>query len=49
VRNVYAFNLLPDRIQPLVARITEKWPKLRSELVAFTDFITNLIEIEDQV
>lgn len=49
VRNVYAFNLLPDRIQPLVARIAEQWPQLRSELVAFSDFIASLIEIEDQV
>lgn len=49
VRNVYAFNLLPDRIQPLVERITEQWPHLRSELVAFSEFIASLIEIEDLV
>ncbi len=49
VRNVYAFNLLPDRIEPLVLRITEQWPHLRSELVAFSAFIATLIEMKDQV
>lgn len=47
VRNVYAYNLLPDRIEPLVVRIDEQWPHLRSEIVAFSEFISGLIEIEN--
>jgi hypothetical protein len=43
VRNVYAFNLLPDRIEPLVEQVTQKWPKLRSELTAFEVYISSLL------
>ncbi len=49
VRNVYAFNLLPDRIEPLVQQVDQKWPHLRTELVAFSEFIASLLDIEDQV
>ena len=45
VRNVYAFNLLPDRIEPLVQQVAEKWPKLRSELTAFEGYISSLLAI----
>ncbi len=49
VRNVYAFNLLPDRIEPLVQQVDQKWQHLRTELVAFSGFIASLLDIEDQV
>lgn len=39
VRNVYAFELLPERIQPLVEGLPTLWERLRSELLAFADFL----------
>lgn len=46
VRNVYAFNLLPDRIEPLVVHVGKQWPHLRPKLIAFSAFIESLIDIE---
>lgn len=49
VRNVYAFNLLPDRIEPLVLGMNKQWPNIRAELVAFAAFIKSLIQISDEL
>lgn len=42
VRNVYTFNLVPGKIEPLVTSLTEMWPLLRVEILAFADFVTAL-------
>lgn len=38
-RNIYATNLVPDRVEPLVTGLTEGWPRVRNDLVAFADFL----------
>jgi len=35
VRNVYAFNLNPERVEPLVAHLGREWPSIKAELSAF--------------
>jgi len=39
VRNVYTVNLVPDRMVGLVSALSELWPRLRAELLAFADFM----------
>ncbi len=48
VRNVYAFNLLPDRVKPLVDLVTSDWPRLRAELKAFEAYLVGLIDAEQE-
>jgi len=43
IRNIYAFNLLPSRIEPLVKGVVDRWPKLRGELVGFVSYIQSLV------
>jgi len=42
VRNVYTFNLSPDKIAPLISDLPELWSHLRAELLAFADFLSEL-------
>lgn len=42
VRNVYTFNLVPERIEPLIDRLPELWPQLHAELSAFADFLEDV-------
>jgi hypothetical protein len=42
VRNVYATNLKPERISELVERLSLIWPRLSSELQAFSRFLYDL-------
>jgi hypothetical protein len=39
VRNVYATNLIPDRVFTLVDGLPEVWAEVRAELFAFADFL----------
>jgi hypothetical protein len=39
IRNVYSFELLPEKIQPLVESLPSLWAQLRSELLAFASFL----------
>ena len=39
VRNVYATNLLPERVACLVTGLPDTWGVLRAELAAFADFL----------
>jgi hypothetical protein len=41
-RNIYATNLVPYRVEPLVAGLTDGWPQLRSDFVAFAEFLDNV-------
>ena len=45
VRNVYATNLVPDRIKQLMSTLPELWKSLRAELFAFADFIDELAKV----
>jgi len=44
VRNVYTVNLVPDRMVGLVSALSELWPRLRAELLAFADFMDELAQ-----
>ncbi len=44
VRNVYTMNLSPAKVAGLMSALPELWPKLRAELLAFTDFLEQLSE-----
>ena len=46
VRHVYTMNLTPDRMAGLISNLPELWPKLRSELLAFADFLEELGQID---
>lgn len=42
VRNVYTFDLDPERIDLLVKNLAELAPLMSSELLAFTDFLEEI-------
>jgi hypothetical protein len=42
IRNIYATNLDPERMAPLVAGLTALWPAIRQELAAFAAFLDDL-------
>jgi len=44
VRNVYTFNLVPDKIEPLITALPALWPQVRAELLAFGDFLSDLAQ-----
>jgi hypothetical protein len=39
VRNVYAYNLLPERVESLVQSVDGNWDNLRAELKAFEKYL----------
>lgn len=47
VRNIYTFNLIPERIEPLVSSLPESWSRLRAELLAFADFLADVAEASE--
>lgn len=42
VRSVYTMNLVPDRMAGLMSTLPGLWSKLRTELLAFADFLEAL-------
>ena len=38
-RSIYATNLVPERVEPLVAGLAEGWPDVRRDLLAFAEFL----------
>jgi len=42
VRNVYTFNLVPNKIEPLITALPTLWPHVKAELLAFADFLSDL-------
>ncbi len=42
IRNIYATNLDPDRMTPLVVGLATLWPQVREELIAFNSFLRQL-------
>jgi hypothetical protein len=39
VRNVYTFNLMPEKVEPIVSDLPALWSKVQAELLAFADFL----------
>jgi hypothetical protein len=42
VRNIYSFNLIPERVEPLVVDLPSLWSVLQKELIAIADFLKDL-------
>jgi hypothetical protein len=42
VRNVYTFNLVSERIKPLISDLPMLWSQVQAELLAFADFLSDL-------
>jgi hypothetical protein len=47
VRNIYTFNLVPEKIKPLVSSLPELWLRLRAELLAFADFLEDVAQASE--
>ena len=47
VRNIYTFNLVPEKMDPLVSSLPELWPRLRAELLAFADFLEDVAQASE--
>jgi len=39
VRNVYTFNLVPEKVEPVISELSGIWSKVKAELLAFADFL----------
>jgi len=46
IRNIYATNLDPDRMAPLVAGLPALWQAVRQQLAAFAAFLTDLADAD---
>ena len=46
IRNIYATNLDPDRMTPLVTGLPALWEAVRGELFVFAAFLTDLAKID---
>jgi len=44
VRNIYSFNLIPERIKGLVEKLPEIHRQVKSNLEDFAEFLENLSE-----
>lgn len=42
VRNVYAIDLLPEKMTGLIEALPQLWPRLRAELLAFAEYLEAL-------
>lgn len=42
LRNIYTFNLAPEKIEPLIVNLSARWPHGRAELMAFADFLSDV-------
>jgi len=42
VRNIYSFNLIPERVKGLVAKLSEIYKQVKSNLEDFAEFMENL-------
>lgn len=47
VRNVYATNLVPGKMQGLLERLLPFWNRLRAELMAFAAFLEQIAPEKD--
>jgi len=44
VRNIYTFEIDPDRVEDLVQRLRPSFEQTRTELLAFADFLEQLVQ-----
>lgn len=44
VRNVYTFNLVPQKMEPLMSALPGLWRQVQAELAAFADFLEELAQ-----
>lgn len=44
VRNVYTFNLVPEKMEPLTSALPELWSQVQAELLAFAGFLEELAQ-----
>jgi len=42
VRNVYTFNLVPGKIEPIIVTFPDSWSKLQDEMLAFAEFLEQI-------
>ena len=47
VRNVYTMNLSAVKMEPLIVGLFDNWTQLRSELLAFSEFLEMLAEADE--
>ena len=47
VHNVYTLNLVPEKMEPLISALPELWPQLRAELLAFADFLEDVVQASE--
>lgn len=48
VRNIYAANLVPGRIGPIVEGLPELWVDVRSQLNAFGDYLEEMSHADEE-
>ena len=46
VRNIYTFNLVPEKIMPLILGLSELWSQVQEELMAFAEFLSDLAQVK---
>ena len=46
IRNIYSFNLIPERIKTLVEDLPEVFQRVNSEILDFAQFLENLSEAD---
>jgi len=39
VRNVYTFNLVPEKLEPILSDLPALWSRVKAEILAFADFL----------
>jgi hypothetical protein len=44
VRNVYAVNLVPEKLDNLMAKLPLLWPQLQNELLGFADLLEAIVQ-----
>ncbi len=42
IRNIYSFNLIPERVKNLVEKLPDAYDQARQDLVAFAQFLEQL-------
>ncbi len=47
VRNVYTFNLVPEKVAPIIAGLSELWIPLKDELLAFAEYTAHINEQQE--
>jgi hypothetical protein len=46
VRNVYTFNLVPEKVEPIILGLSGIWSKVKAEILSFADFLEQAGETE---